>query len=186
MKCLKNEVVDAFQWTGDIDQTEDPEWFKEAIDLGVIRIVQEPELYIELFGLSGVERVDRGDWLINDLSLDIYTANRQKFLCCKAEDFDRRYLKLDAGNYLHDSDLQRAIGAYQIYLMDSVKPDPDIADRIFDRFGLDDRQQDEFDRHFSLDRMCAIENDRQAEKKRGDANKIPPPAPDKAVSRRLD
>jgi hypothetical protein len=32
----KPVVVDAFQWTGDINQKEDPEWIRKAIESGKV------------------------------------------------------------------------------------------------------------------------------------------------------
>ena len=73
-------VIEAFQWTGGPDQTEDPEWIVEALDSGAVTIVY-PNLFINT--LKGETKADVGDWIIKGIQGELYP--------CKPSVFDKTY-----------------------------------------------------------------------------------------------
>jgi len=71
MKYKKNGVtVEAFKWTGDGIQTEDPEWIVEALKMpesriGVARIyVRDSHILMEIKTKEGIIRVNPGEYII--------------------------------------------------------------------------------------------------------------------------
>lgn len=81
----KPVIIDAFQWTGGPDQTEDPEWAVEAIKTGTIYFGNQGESDVVLFvkTLEGVMRADQGDYIIKGIKNEIYP--------CKPDIFERSY-----------------------------------------------------------------------------------------------
>lgn len=85
--------IEAFKWTGDADQIEDPEWIVEAIKKGKIVFGVDEELkatcmYIDIGGVlqseRGVQKANIGDYIIRDV-IGIYP--------CKQEVFEMAYEK---------------------------------------------------------------------------------------------
>ncbi|WDL96915.1 hypothetical protein [Alicyclobacillus sp. ALC3] len=71
----KPDVIDAFKWTADIDQTEDPEWAVAAIERGDIWFedVPKPEaVEMRIRTLKGVMTARRGDYVIREVNGEIY------------------------------------------------------------------------------------------------------------------
>lgn len=81
MKYRKKPVViEAFQWTGDEKQTEDPKWIVDAMKAGIVK-VKYPILQINT--LEGLMSAQPGDWIIRGISGEIYP--------CKPKIFENSY-----------------------------------------------------------------------------------------------
>ena len=82
-------VIDAFLWTGDEAQTEDPEWAVEAIKAGDIIFVNEftenVEMHIRTF--EGWITGSQGDYIIQGIQGEIYP--------CKPDIFKATYDKVE-------------------------------------------------------------------------------------------
>ncbi|GAC40752.1 hypothetical protein [Paenibacillus popilliae] len=76
----KPVIVDAFQWTGGRNQTEDPEWVCDCIKAGLI-IFRDGAMLIET--LEGVMQAKPGDYIIRGVQGEIYP--------CKADIFKQTY-----------------------------------------------------------------------------------------------
>ncbi|MBA3829872.1 MAG: hypothetical protein H0X33_13110 [Taibaiella sp.] len=63
----KPPTIEAFQWTGGEDQTEDPEWVVEAIKRGQIRFKNEgmPGVFMVIDTYAGELNVLPGDYIVN-------------------------------------------------------------------------------------------------------------------------
>ena len=81
----KRVEVEAFQWTGGLDQTEDPPWIVEALKTGRAWITKdsagEVNLYIPIPG--GIIIADSGDYIIRD--------DKGKLCSCKPGIFEATY-----------------------------------------------------------------------------------------------
>jgi len=76
----KPVVIDAFKWTGDRDQTEDPEWIIEALRSGCA-FFKDRRFFIKT--LEGTMEVGRGDYVIRGVKSEIYP--------CKPDIFEMSY-----------------------------------------------------------------------------------------------
>ena len=91
MKFRKKPVViEAFQWTGGPDQTEDPVWMIDALkkpwgECGSARI-HYPTL--QIYTLEGVHDANVGDYIIQGVKGELYP--------CKPDIFDATYEKVEA------------------------------------------------------------------------------------------
>lgn len=90
MKYRKKPVViEAFKWTGDEFQTEDPIWIEKAVakkdiwfsDFGT------PQVTIKIGTLEGVMEAQRGDYIIQGVKGEIYP--------CKPDIFELTYEKAE-------------------------------------------------------------------------------------------
>ena len=63
---MKPEVIEAFQWTGGPEQTENPEWIVTAMIMKQASIQKDP-LQLVLWTLEGVHQVNPGDWIIKGM-----------------------------------------------------------------------------------------------------------------------
>ena len=82
MKFRKKPVViEAFVWTGDEHQVEDPVWACEAIKSGKIWFSNfgTPELCLEITTLEGTMRGQRGDYIIRGVKGEIYPCKPDIF-----------------------------------------------------------------------------------------------------------
>lgn len=81
----KPVVIDAFQWTGDQNQTEDPEWIVEAIHNDVVAFVSvgTPSCTMEIETLEGTMTANMGDYIIKGIKGEIYP--------CKPDIFEQSY-----------------------------------------------------------------------------------------------
>ena len=91
MKYRKKPVeVEAFCWTGDMDQTEDPEWIVEAIRDGIVRLKLGNDMrspYMEIETLEGTHIALLGDYIIRGVAGEIYP--------CKPDIFERTYEEVE-------------------------------------------------------------------------------------------
>lgn len=89
MKYKKKPIViEAFQWTGGPNQTEDPEWIASAITSGMVQI-HEHSIYpfiMKIQTLEGEHQAKPGDYIIRGIKGEIYP--------CKADIFDLTYEKV--------------------------------------------------------------------------------------------
>ena len=76
----KPVVIEAFKWTGDEYQLDDPSWICEAIERGDVTI-NFPHLHIET--LEGTMTADAGDYVIQGVKGEIYP--------CKPDIFEATY-----------------------------------------------------------------------------------------------
>lgn len=74
--------IEAFQWTGDIDQTGDPVWLIDAIRDGVVAYTIETHT-LTVHTLEGVMIVNRDDYVIQGVKGEIYP--------CKPDIFEATY-----------------------------------------------------------------------------------------------
>lgn len=72
----KPVVIEAFQWTGGITQTKDPEWIVAAIRAGDAEIIF-PTLRIKT--LEGVMAASPGDWIIKGIKGELYPCKDEIF-----------------------------------------------------------------------------------------------------------
>lgn len=91
MKYRKKPVViEAFKWTGDMNQVEDPEWIIEAIKKGTIWFVNyEANKTCEMIikTLEGSMKANQGDYIIKGINGEIYP--------CKPDIFEKTYEPAD-------------------------------------------------------------------------------------------
>lgn len=85
----KPVVIDAFKWTGGIDQTEDPEWIVDAIKDGGVSFsgAGRPDMKLLIRTLEGVMAAGVGDWIIRGVKGEIYP--------CKPDIFEQTYEKVE-------------------------------------------------------------------------------------------
>lgn len=86
VKFKKKPVeIDAFQWTGDINQTEDPEWIVAAIreDRVVVHSLGSEHMQLIIETLEGTMAAKPGDWIIRGVKGEIYP--------CKPDVFEQTY-----------------------------------------------------------------------------------------------
>jgi hypothetical protein len=85
----KPVIIEAFKWTGDRTQTEDPIWMIEAINNKTVffkgKLTQDVKLCINT--LDGVMTADRGDYIIQDINGKLYP--------CKPDKFEKTYEKAE-------------------------------------------------------------------------------------------
>lgn len=87
----KPVVIDAFVWTGGVDQKEEPEWIVEAIDKGDITFIGhragKGKLVMGIRTLEGVMVAQPGDYVIRGVQGEIYP--------CKPDIFEATYEKIE-------------------------------------------------------------------------------------------
>lgn len=94
MKFRKKPIViEAFKWTGDQHQTEDPEWIIEALKDGTVVIPNSSwsigrygKPVMEINTLEGVMIADQGDYIIQGIKGEIYP--------CKPDIFEATYERI--------------------------------------------------------------------------------------------
>jgi hypothetical protein len=85
----KPVVIEAFKWTGDMDQEEDPEWIIKAIREGVVKFIpnystaRNGERNLVIHTLEGNMIASRGDYIIQGVNGEIYP--------CKPDIFEKTY-----------------------------------------------------------------------------------------------
>jgi hypothetical protein len=85
MKYRKKPVViEAFQWTGDQAQLEDPDWACKAIEDGII-FFERPDSGVEMKIKTpeGEMTTGRGDYIIKGIGGELYP--------CKPDIFEKTY-----------------------------------------------------------------------------------------------
>lgn len=77
----KPVVIEAFQWTGDHDQVEDPAWIVDAIRRNDVRFLggREGPLQLVITTLEGDHRADVGDWIIKGVKGELYPCKPDIF-----------------------------------------------------------------------------------------------------------
>ena len=75
-------VIDAFLWTGDKNQTEDPEWVIEAIKDGSV-VITTDVLTLQVHTLEEIMTANPGDYIIKGVKGEIYP--------CKPDIFEMTY-----------------------------------------------------------------------------------------------
>ncbi|WP_445222209.1 hypothetical protein ACKWRH_21375 [Bradyrhizobium sp. Pa8] len=98
----KPVTIEAFRWTGDADQTEDPIWIVEAIKRGDVMFHKLP-LTMTIATLEGTMSASPGDWIIRGVKGEIYP--------CKPDIFAASYETADAPPRDLRTALQMAAGA---------------------------------------------------------------------------
>lgn len=82
MKFKKKPVViEAFCWTADRRQSEDPEWIVRAIGTGQVRFVEPgtQDVFMLIDTLEGTHRANLGDWIIRGVKGEIYPCKPDIF-----------------------------------------------------------------------------------------------------------
>ena len=74
-------VIEAFQWTGGPDQTEDPVWICDAIRNKTVYFehVGLPDVTLRIITLEGVMIAKQGDWIIQGVKGEIYPCKPDIF-----------------------------------------------------------------------------------------------------------
>ena len=77
----KPVVIEAFQWTGGHDQTEDPAWIVDAIKANAVRFEREgtPDVALMIDTLEGTHRANQGDWIIRGVKGELYPCKPDIF-----------------------------------------------------------------------------------------------------------
>lgn len=77
----KPVVIQAFRWTGDVDQVEDPVWCIDAIKAGSVRFENEgtEEVALLIDTLEGTHRANQGDWIIQGVKGELYPCKPDIF-----------------------------------------------------------------------------------------------------------
>jgi hypothetical protein len=89
MKFVKKPIViEAFKWTGDEHQVEDPQWIIDAIKAGIVLIhnafrSNTGDLYMTIKTLEGDHRANPGDYIIKGIKGELYP--------CKPDIFELTY-----------------------------------------------------------------------------------------------
>lgn len=80
---------EAFQWTGDEHQTEEPQWIVDAIKNKKVTFIHtgSPVVKLLIHTLEGTMTADRGDYIIQGLQGELYP--------CKPDIFEKSYEKID-------------------------------------------------------------------------------------------
>lgn len=83
----KPVVIEAFKWTGDEHQTEDPEWCCLVMTKGDVFFenVGTEQVTLKIKTLEGEMTAQRGDWIIQGVNGEIYP--------CKPDIFEKTYEK---------------------------------------------------------------------------------------------
>jgi hypothetical protein len=83
----KPVVVEAFKWTGDHMQREDPEWIVDAILQGKVKVEKsrgfDDDLHLKIKTLEGVMTATPGDYIIKGVQGELYP--------CKPDIFEATY-----------------------------------------------------------------------------------------------
>lgn len=85
----KSIIVDAFLWTGDWTQKEDPEWIIEAIKQKKVGFTSTPPRDMLIQTLEGTMRAKSGDYIIRGVKGEIYP--------CKPDIFEMTYEEVSNG-----------------------------------------------------------------------------------------
>lgn len=81
----KPVVIEAFMWTGDEHQTEDPVWIVDAIKSGTVWFSSPgtPDVHMMIETLEGTHRANSGDYIIRGVQGELYP--------CKPDIFEATY-----------------------------------------------------------------------------------------------
>jgi hypothetical protein len=76
-------IIEAFQWTGGPEQTEDPDWIIDALVNGTAFFDIEVPHVMKIITLEGIMTVSRGDYIIQGVNGEIYP--------CRPDIFEKTY-----------------------------------------------------------------------------------------------
>lgn len=78
----RQKEVDAFRWTGDHDQTEDPQWIIDAITAGTVKLRNRgtADIIMEIQTPGGVFVAHRGNWIVLHPDGEIYPYTEEVFM----------------------------------------------------------------------------------------------------------
>ncbi|MFY2158073.1 hypothetical protein ACOSZF_20905 [Cytobacillus firmus] len=81
----KPVMIEAFQWTGDREQTEDPKWINKAVEEGKVYFINAntDKVHMAIETLEGEMYARRGDFIIQGVNGEIYP--------CKPDIFEKTY-----------------------------------------------------------------------------------------------
>lgn len=82
----KPVIIEAFQWTGGPDQTEDPEWIVEALRARTAWVENNGphgRITLKIKTLEGTMTAFQGDWIIQGVKGELYP--------CKPDIFEATY-----------------------------------------------------------------------------------------------
>ena len=81
----KPVVIEAFKWTADSEQQEDPLWIVHAINQGIVTFEDSGTENISMMieTLEGTHRANRGDFIIKGINGELYP--------CKPDIFEQTY-----------------------------------------------------------------------------------------------
>ena len=110
MKYRKKPVIiEAFRWTGGVNQNEDPEWIVDALKFksGVCQICfdedpyilarAEANIYMKIETLEGTHIALPGDYIIRGIKGELYP--------CKPDIFEKTYDPIfESHNHINDKD----------------------------------------------------------------------------------
>lgn len=84
----KPVVIEAFKWTGDEKQLEDPIWIVEGIKKGTVWFnnVGTENVNLEIKTLEGNHIANRGDYIIQGIQGELYP--------CKPDIFEKTYERI--------------------------------------------------------------------------------------------
>lgn len=77
----KPVIIEAFCWTGDNDQIEDPEWILDALKAGTawFNNVGTDQVELEIATLEGNHIARRGDYIIKGVKGELYPCKPDIF-----------------------------------------------------------------------------------------------------------
>lgn len=78
----KPVIIEAFRWTADTDQKEDPEWAVDAIHKGIVSFADSGTSKVKMLikTLEGVMTADRGDYIIRGVNGELYPCKPDIFV----------------------------------------------------------------------------------------------------------
>lgn len=95
----KPVVVEAFKWTGDVNQLKDPMWIVEAIKNNMVCFedegTEDVKMLIKVFG-KVVYTAHRGDYIINQQDViypckpDMFNMTYEPEMCCELNDVENK------------------------------------------------------------------------------------------------
>lgn len=84
----KIEQIEAFKWTGDITQKEDPEWFIDEVKNNHVCFLNKnsENVLMQIQTVDGVFILSRGDYIIKNTKGEIHS--------CTEDIFEKMYEKI--------------------------------------------------------------------------------------------
>lgn len=77
----KPVIIEAFRWTADIGQVEDPEWIIDAIKNGTVYFLNVGTALVTMYiiTLEGTMIAKPGDWIIQGIHGELYPCKHDIF-----------------------------------------------------------------------------------------------------------
>jgi hypothetical protein len=75
------EEVDAFRWTGEADQTEEPDWIGHDLLAGNVTFenLGTPDVALCIYTPKGTLRAERGDWIVCSPTHGVFPLSPEVF-----------------------------------------------------------------------------------------------------------